>query len=48
MKFKQIGWLVSTRDMTRQFDTTLYPDSIRAAMERNGITFEAVYAEAED
>jgi hypothetical protein len=50
MKYKQIGYLVTTRDMTRQFDPTLYPDSIRAAMEKNGITFEAVYAEdkAED
>jgi hypothetical protein len=36
--------------MTRQFDPTLYPDDIREQMERNGITFEAVYAEdkAED
>jgi hypothetical protein len=48
MKFKQIGWLVSTRDMTRQFDPTLYPDDIRAAMEKNGVKFEAVYAKAED
>jgi hypothetical protein len=50
MKYKHIGYLVTTRDMTRQFDPTLYPDNIRAAMERNGIKFEAVYAEdkAED
>jgi hypothetical protein len=48
MKYKQIGWLISTRDMTRQFDPTLYPDNIRAAMERNGIKFEAVYVKAED
>jgi hypothetical protein len=50
MKYKQIGYLVTTRDMTRQFDPTLYPDDIRAAMERNGIKFEAVYSEdkAED
>jgi hypothetical protein len=48
MKFKQIGWLVTTKHVTRQFDPTLYPDDIRAAMERNGITFEAVYVKAED
>jgi hypothetical protein len=48
MKYKQIGYLVTTRDMTRQFDPTLYPDDIRAAMEKNGITFETVYVKTED
>jgi hypothetical protein len=48
MKFKHIGYLVTTRDMTRQFDPTPYPDDIRAAMERNGIKFEAVYAEVKE
>jgi uncharacterized protein YneF (UPF0154 family) len=48
MKYKHIGYLVTTRDMTRQFDPTLYPDDIRAAMEKNGIKFEAVYAEVKE
>lgn len=49
MKYKQIGWLVSTRDSKMQYDPNLYPDHIREGMEKNGIVFEEkVYAEAKE
>jgi hypothetical protein len=48
MKYRQIGYLVTTRDMTKRFVPTLYPDYIREAMERNGVKFEAVYEKAEN
>jgi hypothetical protein len=48
MKYRQIGYLVTTRDTKKRFVPTLYPDYVREAMERNGVKFEAVYEKAED
>jgi ribosome maturation protein Sdo1 len=44
-KYRQIGYLVTTREQKDKFDATLYPDAIRAAMERNGVKFKPVYVE---
>jgi hypothetical protein len=42
-KYKHIGYLVTTREQKDRFDTTMYPDNIREAMEKNGVKFKAVY-----
>jgi hypothetical protein len=47
-KFKQVGYLVTTREQKDQFHTTMYPDHIRAAMEKNGVKFKAVYVDVNE
>jgi hypothetical protein len=47
-KYKHIGYLVTTREQKDRFDTTMYPDNIREAMERNGVKFKAVYVSEDE
>jgi hypothetical protein len=47
-KYKHIGYLVTTREQKDRFDTMMYPDNIRAVMEKNGVKFKAVYVVEEE